>query len=274
MKILIKEKDDMAKDKKEFLQNLLSKAINLGEKTYYCAKKLIKKSFEIAEKLLAKLDKFDPSGNLKKRVISGAVLIIVALYAIFYSKDLFVFIAIALTILMTKEWLDMTKNIANSQKWQLVGFFYILIPIYSTVKIRFYDADILFWMFSIIWTTDIAAYFVGKAFGGKKLAPDISPNKTWSGLAGGVAGSALIGIVSSLMFAGSAVFFVFVSILLSLIEQCSDLLESKFKRIFGVKDSGNLIPGHGGVLDRLDGLTLTAPAVLFLITVFSSQFGG
>ncbi len=264
----------MAQGKKELLQKLSSKAMDLGEKTYNLAKKITKISCEIAEKLLAKLDKFDPSGNLKKRVISGVVLILVALYAIFYSKDLFVFIAIALTILMTKEWLDMTKNMANQQKWHLIGFFYILIPIYATVKIRFYDADILFWMFSIIWTTDIAAYFVGKAVGGKKLAPDISPNKTWSGLAGGVVASALIGLVSSLMFAGSAVFFVFISILLSLIEQASDLLESKFKRIFGVKDSGNLIPGHGGVLDRLDGLTLTAPVVLFLITVFSSQFGG
>lgn len=264
----------MALDKKEFLQNLLNKAKNFGEKSYGCAQELCKKGCILSEKISAKLDKFDKSGNMKKRIISGAVLILVALYAIFYSKDLFVFIAIALTILMTKEWLEMTKNMANQEKWQLIGFFYILIPVYAVIKIRFYDADILFWMFSIIWATDIFAYFAGKAIGGKKLAPDISPNKTWSGLAGGVLASALIGLVSSLMFAGSAVFFVFISILLSLIEQGSDLLESKFKRIFGVKDSGNLIPGHGGVLDRLDGLTLTAPVVLFLITVFPSQFGG
>ena len=93
-------------------------------------------------------------------------------------------------------------------------------------------------------------------------------------MAGGVAASALIGLLSSFMFSGGVIFFVFVSICLSLIEQASDLLESKFKRIFGVKDSGDIIPGHGGVLDRLDGLMLAAPTVLFLITVFPSKFGG
>ena len=128
-------------------------------------------------------------------------------------------------------------------------------------------------MFSIIWATDIFAFFAGRTFGGPKLAPKISPNKTWSGLAGGVIASMLIGLMSSLMFSGGVVFFVIISALLSLIEQGSDLLESKIKRIFGVKDSGNIIPGHGGVLDRLDGMMLLAPTVLFLITVFSDKFG-
>ena len=76
------------------------------------------------------------------------------------------------------------------------------------------------------------------------------------------------------MFAGGVLFFVFISAFLAVIEQASDLLESKFKRICGVKDSGNIIPGHGGVLDRLDGMMLVAPTVLFLITVFSDKFGG
>jgi phosphatidate cytidylyltransferase len=173
---------------------------------------------------------------------------------------------------MTAEWLEIIKSAQDQKKWRLIGFFYILIPLYATVKIRFYDAEILFWMFAIIWATDICAFFAGKALGGKKLAPDISPNKTWSGLGGGVIASALIGLVSSLMFSGSIVFFVLISILLSVIEQASDLLESKFKRIFNVKDSGNIIPGHGGVLDRLDGLMLVAPTVLLLITFFPNQF--
>lgn len=213
-------------------------------------------------------------GNVQKRIISAAIMIPFALYAIFYSKDLFIFLALALTILMTSEWLEMIKQMPDQRKWQIIGFFYILIPIYATIKIRFFDADILFWMFAIIWVTDICAFFTGKALGGKKLAPSISPNKTVSGLVGAVIACALIGLVSSLMFVGSSIFFIIISILLSLIEQASDLLESKFKRIFGVKDSGNIIPGHGGVLDRMDGIMLTAPCVLFLISFFPSQFFG
>ncbi len=225
-------------------------------------------------KLVRQVHFLDPRDNTKQRIISALVMIPFALYAIFYSKNLFLLLAIAIAILMTCEWLDMIKNMQDQKKWRIIGFFYILIPIYAVIKIRFYDVDVLFWMFSVIWATDIFAFFAGKTLGGAKLAPTISPNKTWSGLAGGVIASALIGLLSSFMFTGGVVFFVFVSIVLSLIEQVSDLLESKFKRIFGVKDSGTIIPGHGGVLDRLDGLMLVAPAVLFFITVFSSKFGG
>jgi phosphatidate cytidylyltransferase len=250
----------MAKDKMDSALKLIEKPLRILQ--------------NIFNKLVTLVNSLDPNDNTKKRVISALVMIPVALYAIFYSRDLFIFLTIALTILMTAEWLDMTKSVVEKKKWHLIGFFYILIPIYSTLKIRFYDVDILFWMFAIIWATDIFAFFAGRTLGGPKLAPHISPNKTWSGLGGGLIASALIGLISSFMFAGSAIFFVFISILLSLIEQVSDLMESKFKRTFGVKDSGNIIPGHGGVLDRLDGLMLVAPTVLFLITFFPNQFGG
>jgi len=148
-----------------------------------------------------------------------------------------------------------------------------LIPLYAVYQLRLISVDIVFWMFSIIWVTDIFAFFSGRILGGKKLAPTISPNKTWSGLAGAVIATAVIGLISASMFPGSVLFFVIASVALSLIEQISDLVESKFKRIFGVKDSGNIIPGHGGVLDRLDGMMFTAPAVLLLITVFADRFG-
>jgi phosphatidate cytidylyltransferase len=76
-----------------------------------------------------------------------------------------------------------------------------------------------------------------------------------------------------LIFPGSILFFIFISVFISIVEQLSDLLESKFKRIFGVKDSGDIIPGHGGVLDRLDGMIFVAPLVYLIITIFPSQFG-
>ena len=113
---------------------------------------------------------------------------------------------------------------------------------------------------------------VGKTFGGPKLAPIISPKKTWSGLLGGVLVSMLVGLICSIMFKGSATFFIILSGILAVIEQISDLLESKFKRHFNVKDSGNLIPGHGGIMDRVDGLTLTAPIVALLVLFFNSIF--
>jgi phosphatidate cytidylyltransferase len=82
-----------------------------------------------------------------------------------------------------------------------------------------------------------------------------------------------IGLISAMIFPGSIIFFLIISILISIVEQISDLLESKFKRIFGVKDSGDIIPGHGGVLDRLDGMILVAPLVWVIISIFPSQFG-
>ena len=140
------------------------------------------------------------------------------------------------------------------------------------IKLRYYSAEILFWMFAIIWSTDIFAFFAGKILGGSKIAPEISPNKTWSGLAGGIFASMIIGFMSSFMFAGGVMFFIFLSAFLSVIEQLSDLLESKFKRIFGVKDSGTIIPGHGGILDRMDGMMLLAPLTLMIVTFFPARF--
>lgn len=248
----------MVKDK-------LNSVKNACEKTVFFASNFF-------GKLVQQVHYLDPKDNTKQRIISAMVLIPLALYAIFYSKSVFMFAMIAVAILMTMEWVDITKTAEDQKKWRLIGFLYILIPIFSAVKIRLYDADVLFWMFAVIWSTDIFAFFAGRILGGPKLLPSVSPNKTWSGLAGGLVASILIGLLSSLMFKGGVGFFVFFSALLSLIEQVSDLFESKVKRIFGVKDSGNIIPGHGGVLDRLDGMMFTAPVVLILITIFSDKF--
>ncbi len=226
------------------------------------------------DKIVARLSQFDDSSNLRTRVVSGIIMIVVGLLAICFFKGLFFLLAIAVTILMTFEWLELTKNApaADKQKWHFIGFIYILLPMFSVLKLREIDSHILLWMFAVICSTDIFAYFAGKNFGGPKLMPQVSPNKTWAGLAGGVAASIIIGFLSSFMFSGGIFFFVFLSATLSLIEQGSDLLESKFKRIFGVKDSGNIIPGHGGILDRLDGMVLVAPTVLLLVWIYSENF--
>ena len=227
----------------------------------------------IFHKLTVQFNHLNTSENTRKRIISSIILIPIALIAIFQSQKLYIFISIVIAVLMTFEWTDMSRNMPNQKKWRLIGFFYISIPIYCAIAIRILDNEILFWMFAIIWVTDIFAFFAGRSLGGAKLAPSISPNKTWSGLIGGVLASMAIGLISSIMFPGSIWFFLVISIIISLIEQASDLLESKFKRIVGVKDSGDIIPGHGGVMDRLDGMILVAPTVYLIILIFPSQFG-
>jgi phosphatidate cytidylyltransferase len=112
--------------------------------------------------------------------------------------------------------------------------------------------------------TDIGAYFAGRSIGGPKLAPAVSPNKTWAGLIGGVVSALVLGLLLW-EFAGLPLQLACASPILAVIAQIGDLYESWLKRQAGVKDSGTILPGHGGVLDRLDGLVPVAPAAAALI---------
>ncbi len=126
------------------------------------------------------------------------------------------------------------------------------------------------WIFAIVWATDIGAYAAGRRIGGPRLAPRWSPQKTWAGLLGGALCAALAGwATAGLVGASSALPLVLASAGLALVEQFGDLAESVAKRRFGVKDTSGLIPGHGGLLDRLDGLLAVVPAAAAI-----SLFGG
>jgi phosphatidate cytidylyltransferase len=119
---------------------------------------------------------------------------------------------------------------------------------------------VIVFLFAVVWTTDIAAYFVGRAVGGPKLAPRLSPKKTRSGALGGLAGAALMAMLV-LYVSGAGTSFVgpvLVALALSIAAQVGDLFESAVKRRFGAKDAGSLIPGHGGLMDRLDGFVAAA----------------
>lgn len=128
-------------------------------------------------------------------------------------------------------------------------------------------ANVLF-LVVVVWASDIGAYAAGRLLGGPKLAPAISPGKTWAGAAGGLLAAMLVGEAASQAL-GVAAYgrAALVAGLLGVAAQCGDLLESAIKRRFGVKDSGRLIPGHGGLLDRLDGLLTAAPAAAGLALV-------
>lgn len=154
--------------------------------------------------------------------------------------------------------------------WSQVGLIYLAIPAAAILILRldaaFGLADLLF-LLGIVWLTDIGAYFFGRIIGGVRLAPSISPGKTWAGAIGGLV-LALIGAYFAAGFpeVRMPLGTIPLAICLSVATQCGDLFESWVKRRFNRKDSGSIIPGHGGILDRIDGLLFAAP-VMAAITI-------
>lgn len=143
------------------------------------------------------------------------------------------------------------------------GIVYVCLPVVALQYLRVqppytYGLLLTFWALSLVWATDIGAYFAGRTIGGPKLAPRVSPSKTWSGLAGGVLAALVTGFLLH-RFADLPVQLAAASGLLAVAAQLGDLFESAMKRRAGVKDSGTLLPGHGGVMDRLDGVVAAAP---------------
>jgi phosphatidate cytidylyltransferase len=158
--------------------------------------------------------------------------------------------------------------LTSADKWAPAGLVYAGLSGIAMAYLRGAEwaglIAILF-LFATVWATDILAYFVGRAVGGPKLAPSISPGKTRSGAVGGAVGGVLAALIlMSAIGSGNLAGFAVIALLLSVISQAGDLFESWVKRRHGVKDSGNLIPGHGGVMDRVDGLVAAAIA-LYLI---------
>jgi phosphatidate cytidylyltransferase len=154
-----------------------------------------------------------------------------------------------------------------------LGVLYVCLPVMALLFLRgqasnIFGLTLALWALALVWATDIGAYFAGRSIGGPKLAPRISPSKTWSGLGGGVLAALLVGFLLH-RFAGLPIELAAASGLLAVAAQAGDLLESAMKRRAGVKDSGSLLPGHGGVMDRLDGVATAAPlaALLYLMLV-------
>ncbi|MDD7908580.1 MULTISPECIES: phosphatidate cytidylyltransferase [Pseudovibrio] len=158
--------------------------------------------------------------------------------------------------------------------WLAKGFAYSAASLISLIAIRHGSVgfELVLYLYFVVWGTDIAAYFCGRAIGGPKLWKRVSPNKTWSGAIGGFLFAALMGAAIA-YFTGfmSVIAAVLLAAVLSIASQLGDLYESALKRRFGVKDSSQLIPGHGGLMDRVDGLVFAAIAAYVFGVLLSGQ---
>ncbi|QED23288.1 phosphatidate cytidylyltransferase [Candidatus Deianiraea vastatrix] len=221
--------------------------------------------------------------NMQKRIYSGGVFGLIFVICILVGGIAFNCLMLLLTLVAYHEWLEiisiLKNNVKKYQTWLFMGVAYIGIPVACLVTISGYTkgSSIIFWYFCVIWATDCGAYFVGKRFGGRKLAPKISPGKTLSGAIGGLISGIVVGVFMyftliktpfniGIFNAGVAALFI------SIFAQMSDLLESYIKRKFNIKDSGNIIPGHGGIMDRMDSITLSAPFLFIILNNVGAQY--
>jgi phosphatidate cytidylyltransferase len=196
--------------------------------------------------------------ELVVRILSAVIMIAVALSAAIEGGGLFAIFVAAVATAMFYEWRQLTRD--WGMNWAIAGFVYGAMPAIALLWVRGWDdhrLNLLLWAFIVTWSTDIGAYFAGRAFGRKKLAPSISPGKTVEGLIGGVIAATLLG-GAWVYYTGLGQPLFALAPIFAIAAQAGDLFESWMKRRAGVKDSGNWLPGHGGILDRLDGLVPVA----------------
>jgi phosphatidate cytidylyltransferase len=202
--------------------------------------------------------------NLALRWISSLILAPLVVAIAWYGGWPFVLLWTAAACVVLWEWSMLVKAAPSAVSyvgWMAAGLLYAAVLALAPAVLRG-DASLGFvaivFLFAVVWATDALAYFVGRAVGGPKLMPAISPKKTWSGAAGGTLGAVVAGLIV-VKVAGVQITVALgaVAVLLSIVSQTGDLLESAVKRHFNAKDASHLIPGHGGLMDRLDGF-LTA----------------
>ncbi len=212
-------------------------------------------------------------GALAARVLSALILAPPVLAAIYYGSPYFdILVAFALAV-MAWEWNRLVRGPSRELSlsrltWLAGGFLYIGMPSLALLWLRA-DGDVgrhtVFWLMALVWAADSGAYAFGRLIGGPKLAPRISPKKTWAGFGGGIICAAAAGAAgASLLGKEDLIPLSALSAALGGVSQLGDLFESWVKRRFGVKDTSNLIPGHGGLLDRVDGLLAAAAAAALI----------
>ncbi|KZL21882.1 Phosphatidate cytidylyltransferase [Pseudovibrio axinellae] len=195
--------------------------------------------------------------TLRPIALLGYVLLLFIGYAYYLAEPIWIAAGLVVGALV----LYGAGGFDRSARWLSHGYLYAGLSLVALLSLRQGDEGLFFiiYLFLVVWGTDIGAYVCGRSFGGPKLWPAVSPNKTWSGALGGIAFSSLLGMGFVAFAGGTQLLWAFaLAVVLSAVSQLGDLFESSLKRRFKVKDSSRLIPGHGGLLDRVDGLVAAA----------------
>lgn len=215
--------------------------------------------------------------NLALRVVSSLILAPLAIglaylgnwpFAIFWTVAAAIVLIEWMMLVIGRNPLALFPWSGSQWLWALCGVVYAGALLAATLILRG-DASLGFvaivFVFAVVWGSDILAYFVGRAVGGPKLMPRVSPGKTWSGAAGGTLASIIFGVLVA-KFGGleSLGAIALIALILSVVSQAGDLIESALKRHFHVKDSSGLLPGHGGLMDRLDGYVTAVVAAALI----------
>ena len=225
--------------------------------------------------------------NPKKSIttaIGAVIYFIISLYSFDqYSFKFLLFIFPLLVLLVVIEIFRKNETPISNIAFSIMGILYVVIPFailnffayestYSEV-INIEDGQHNYWLllgfFMLQWSNDTGAYLIGSSLGKHKMTPEISPNKTWEGAIGGFVMSLLVAFVISYFTYSSLLHWLAISTIVVIFGTIGDLTESRIKRTCGVKDSGRIMPGHGGILDRYDGVLFSAPFVLAYLHIFN-----
>jgi phosphatidate cytidylyltransferase len=204
------------------------------------------------------------------RLASGLILALAALVVAWIGGGIFVAFWGAAAVIVAWEWINLVARTRDRWLWFVAGGVYAAVTFVAPATLRglrpdqAYGFSAIVFLFAIVWITDIMGYAVGRAIGGRKLWPAVSPNKTWSGTIGAVVGALVAGLAVAAWDGMALAPIAILAMILSMVAQGGDLLESAIKRKFGAKDTSDLIPGHGGLMDRLDGFIAAALAAALI----------
>lgn len=194
------------------------------------------------------------ASNAMPLVVAGGGVLLLAAVSALQGQFHWAVVAIALGALV----MPLVPPRGERYLWRVLGVIYAGVPLLALIGLRQHTelgAAAVLWLLLVVWATDICAYFAGRTIGGPKIYPSVSPKKTWAGLAGGMLGAAAVGWLAAVWLGqGSALALALFSALVAIVAQVGDFAESALKRRFGAKDASHLIPGHGGLMDRVDGL--------------------
>lgn len=213
--------------------------------------------------------------ELAQRTISGVVLAAVVLLISWWHLWAFGLMVIVGTAILLAEWRNLTAH--RHIVFAPVGFLYIGLAAISLIALRRISFDVVMGLFLLVWTGDIAAYLVGKSIGKHRIAPRISPKKTWEGLGGAILATIAVAyfLLDRTSFNPPSLHLwlaILVGTIIAVVGLVGDLFESSLKRQSGLKDSGHLIPGHGGLFDRVDALLPCAILAAIALTLLANRY--